>query len=110
MSAKRAFAWAMIIFAVTSTPLSLVWFARDEPPFVIILSELALVYTALDALWQAEQMESTERGEGRQAGTDANGGTAMARQTQPRNPNEPDRPDDDEPQPNPNEPRPKPQG
>lgn len=57
MSAKRLIAWAMIVFSVVSTPLALFWFARDEPPFVIILSELALIYTALDALWQAEQME-----------------------------------------------------
>jgi hypothetical protein len=47
----------MVVFAVVSTPTALVWFAKDEPAFVIVLSELALIYTALDALWQAEQME-----------------------------------------------------
>jgi hypothetical protein len=54
---KQATAWVMIAFVVVSTPLSLFWFAKGEPPFVVILSELALAYTALDALWQAEQME-----------------------------------------------------
>ena len=57
MSAKRVIAWAVIVFSVGSPPLPLVSFDRCEPPFVIILSELALIYTALDALWQAEQME-----------------------------------------------------
>lgn len=53
-------AWGMIGFAVVSTPASLLWFAKDEPPFVIVLSELALAYTSLDALWQAKQMEEEE--------------------------------------------------
>lgn len=57
MSVKRFVALAMVLFAVVSTPAALLWFAKDEPPFVIVLSELALIYTALDALWQAEQME-----------------------------------------------------
>jgi hypothetical protein len=54
---KRLTAWLMIVFVIVSTPLSLFWFAKGEPPFVVILSELALAYTALDALWQAKQME-----------------------------------------------------
>lgn len=50
----------MIAFAAVSTPASLLWFAKSEPPFVILLSELALVYTSLDALWQAKQMEEDD--------------------------------------------------
>jgi hypothetical protein len=57
VSLKRLLAWGMVVFSVVSTPLALFWFAKNEPPFVVILSELALIYTALDVLWQAEQME-----------------------------------------------------
>lgn len=60
MSGKRLVAWALLAFVIVTTPLALVWFAKSEPPFVIVLSELALAYTALDALWQAEQMEEDD--------------------------------------------------
>lgn len=59
---KRLFSWGMLAFSVITTPLSLFWFAKDEPPFVVILSELALAYTAIEALWQAEQMEEDDAG------------------------------------------------
>lgn len=58
MSAKRGLAWCMVVFSVVSTPLALLWFARAEPPFVTILCELGLFVPSVNALWQAEQMES----------------------------------------------------
>lgn len=57
---KRITAWMLIAFVAMSTPASLLWFAKDEPPFVVVLSELALLYTAIDMLWQAKQMEEGE--------------------------------------------------
>lgn len=60
MSAKKIVAWVMITFAVVSTPASLLWFAKEEPPFVIVLGELGLLIPALGNLWQAEQMESND--------------------------------------------------
>lgn len=50
MDRKRLLAWAMLAFAVVSWPLASLTFAKSEPPFVIALSELALIYTAAVAL------------------------------------------------------------
>lgn len=55
MNRKRMFAWAMLLFACISWPLAAFWFAKTEPPFVIALSELALIYTAAVALLVEDQ-------------------------------------------------------
>lgn len=43
----------MLAFAVVSWPLAAFWFAKDEPPFVVALSELALIYTAVSSIQTA---------------------------------------------------------
>lgn len=48
----------MIVFVVVSTPWALL--TTTEPPFLIVLSELALLYGAMGNLWQAEQMEQEQ--------------------------------------------------
>lgn len=50
MDRKRILAWSMLLFALISWPLASLTFAKTEPPFVIALSELALIYTAAVAL------------------------------------------------------------
>ena len=53
-------AWAMLLFAIISWPLASFVFAKDEPQFVIALSELALIYTAFDAISTAGVVEKEE--------------------------------------------------
>jgi hypothetical protein len=47
---RRLFALALLVGCVIGWPLSLVTFAKDEPPWVLSLSWLALILTALDLL------------------------------------------------------------
>lgn len=41
---------ALLVGALIGWPLSALWWAKDEPPFVLGLSWLAIVLTALDFL------------------------------------------------------------
>jgi hypothetical protein len=59
---KRLLAWALLVFALVSWPLASFWFAKDEPQFVIAISELALIYESVNAIWHAEELD--ERGSG----------------------------------------------
>lgn len=43
-------AWALLVGSLIGWPLSLIWWAKNEPPFVLSLSWLALVLTAMDLL------------------------------------------------------------
>lgn len=54
MKRKRALAWGMLVFALVSWPAASLWFAKNEPPFVIALSELALIYSAIVGLFVEE--------------------------------------------------------
>lgn len=54
---KMALSWGMLIFGLVSWAASPFLFP-DEPPFVIALSELALIYTAVTALF----VEDSENG------------------------------------------------
>jgi hypothetical protein len=45
-----AFAWTLLVGSIVGWPLSLLWWAKDEPPFVLSLSWLALTISALDYL------------------------------------------------------------
>lgn len=55
MNVKKAMAWVMLVGSVVSWPLASFVFAKDEPQFVIALSELALIYTAITAIWVEEE-------------------------------------------------------
>lgn len=58
----RVMAYIMLVFAIISWPLASFWFAAAEPQFVIALSELALIYTAVDALGTSEVVKDDENG------------------------------------------------
>ena len=51
---KRRVAWVMLAFCVVGWPLSALTVAKDEPQVVLALSWVALVYSAIDALWIAD--------------------------------------------------------
>ncbi|MEV4384398.1 hypothetical protein AB0J68_01515 [Micromonospora sp. NPDC049580] len=48
--AEVALAWVLLVGSLIGWPLSAKWWARDEPPFVLGLSWLAITLTALDLL------------------------------------------------------------
>jgi hypothetical protein len=48
--ARLALAWALLIGAIIGWPWSQLTVARDEPPFTLALSWLAIIITALDLL------------------------------------------------------------
>jgi uncharacterized membrane protein len=47
---RRVIAWSLVALSVVGWPLSQFWLARSEPPFVLALSWLAILLTALDVL------------------------------------------------------------
>lgn len=51
--AKIYFAWVLLVVTLVFWPLSLITLAKDEPPFVLSLSWLALTLTAVDILFTA---------------------------------------------------------
>jgi len=51
--AKIIFAWVLLVITLVFWPLSLFTLAKDEPPFVLSLSWLALTLTAVDILFTA---------------------------------------------------------
>lgn len=44
------FAWVLLVGSLVGWPLSMFTVARDEPPFILALSWLAIALTALDLL------------------------------------------------------------
>lgn len=54
---RRLLGWILLILSLVGWPLSLFWWAKDEPPFVLSLSWLALVLTAIDILFTAQVKE-----------------------------------------------------
>lgn len=68
MNARRARtvgAWVLLIGSLIGWPLSQLTIARDEPPFVLGLSWLAIILTSTDLLTSSqvheEQAEKDER-------------------------------------------------
>lgn len=51
---RRRLAWVLLVGSLVGWPVSMFWFARSEPPFVLSLSWLALTLTALDILQSAD--------------------------------------------------------
>ena len=60
--ARTIFAWVLVIGSLIGWPVSALSWAKDEPPFVLGLSWLAIVLTALDLLTSSQVHE--EQGEG----------------------------------------------
>lgn len=57
---RRLLGWSLLILSLAGWPLSLIWWAKEEPPFVLSLSWLALVLTAIDILFTAQVKESKD--------------------------------------------------
>jgi hypothetical protein len=50
VKARVRLAWVLLIASVVGWPLSALTWAKDEPPFILGLSWLAITLTALDIL------------------------------------------------------------
>lgn len=48
--AKVILGWVLLIGSLIGWPLSIFWLAKDEPPFVLSLSWLAITLTAWDII------------------------------------------------------------
>lgn len=53
--AKRVVAWGMLGFVLASALPAHLFFARSEPQYLLFLSELALAYPSVLAIWFAEK-------------------------------------------------------
>ncbi len=53
--AKRIMAWAMLLAVILSAPFAHLVFARNEPQYILALSELALAYPSVLAIWFTEK-------------------------------------------------------
>ena len=51
---KRALAWTLLVGSLIGWPLTALTVAREEPQFILGLSWLAIILTALDGLWVAQ--------------------------------------------------------
>lgn len=54
---RRVLAWTLLSMSAIGWPCSLIWWAAEEPPFVLSLSWLALILTAMDMLFTAQVKE-----------------------------------------------------
>jgi hypothetical protein len=48
------FAWVLLVTSLAGWPLSMLTVAKDEPPFVLSLSWLAIALTAVDVLFTSD--------------------------------------------------------
>lgn len=60
MISKRSFARTLLIFSAIGWPVSAFLTWNTEPQFVLALSWIAIILTALDALWTAEVEKKQE--------------------------------------------------
>lgn len=56
-------AWVLLIGSVIGWPLSTFWWAKNEPPFVLGLSWLAVILTAVDVINTVDVRKQQEKGE-----------------------------------------------
>ena len=56
-------AWALLLGSIAGWPISALWWARDEPQFVLGLSWMALILTSADLL-STSQVHEDQRGGG----------------------------------------------
>lgn len=61
---KRGLAWFLFVGSIVGWPLSAMTVAADEPQFVLGLSWLAIILTAMDGLWIAQQEEKDKESDG----------------------------------------------
>lgn len=61
MRIRLILAWILLGASLIGWPLSAFWFARNEPPFVLSLSWLAIVLTALEIVLTADVRNRQER-------------------------------------------------
>ena len=59
-----ALAWALLIGSLIGWPLSALTVAKDEPPFILGLSWLAISLTALDFLKSARVHRDVDKADG----------------------------------------------
>jgi hypothetical protein len=64
MNKRIVMAWCILIPSVIGWPLSIFWLARDEPPYVLSLSWIALILTAINILITADVKERGTDGDG----------------------------------------------
>lgn len=57
---KRILAWVLLVGSLIGWPVSLFTFAEEEPPWVLSLSWLALIFSALGDVWVAKVEEHEE--------------------------------------------------
>lgn len=55
-------AWFLLVGSVIGWPLSALWFAKNEPQFVLGLSWLAIILTAVDILNTIDVRKQQEGG------------------------------------------------
>lgn len=58
--ARRNAAWVLVVAVIIGWPLSQFTVAADEPPFVLALSWLAILLTALDIVATADTREQQD--------------------------------------------------
>ena len=58
--ARVVAAWVLLIGSLIGWPLSMIWWAKDEPPFVLSLSWLAIVIEALSLLTASQIHEEQD--------------------------------------------------
>ena len=60
MSLRTAFAWFLVVSTLVLWPVSMVTFAKDEPPAVLSLSWFAITLTAWDVLHTAKVRDTQD--------------------------------------------------
>jgi hypothetical protein len=58
---KRRFAVTLLVFSAIGWPVSAILTWNQEPQFVLALSWIAIILTALDALWTADVAEKQDQ-------------------------------------------------
>lgn len=53
--------WVLLAGSFAGWPASVIWWAKDEPTFVLSLSWFALILTALDIIFTAQVAVEEER-------------------------------------------------
>ena len=61
--ARTKAAWVILVGAVIGWPASMLTFAKDEPPFVLSLSWLAIILAAAELLTASQVHEEQADGE-----------------------------------------------
>lgn len=59
--ARIVAAWVILITAIIGWPVSQLTVAKHEPPFILALSWLAIILTALDVLQTTNVRKDTEQ-------------------------------------------------